>query len=157
MATNQAVLPHVSAQKPASRTYVIWAVVCLVVAVGASWPIYSAWHEVQQAKYRTARVPGRLDSKFVRRTQSRGLSVHYDITFRFSVNGVEYPGKDTTDEAPTEIGTTVHYDPTNPANSQTEQHSAQTMISLIAETIVFGAIVIFALCGLYAFGYGLFR
>jgi hypothetical protein len=132
-------------------------VVCLVVAVGATWPIYSAWHEVQQAKYRTARVPGRLDSKFGRHTQSRGLSVHYDITYRFSVNGAEYPGKDTTDEAPAEIGTTVHYDPTNPANSQTEQHSAQTMISLIAETIVFGAIVIFALCGLYAFGYGLFR
>jgi hypothetical protein len=157
MTTNQAVLPRVSDQKTSSRTYVRWAVACLVVAVGASWPIYSAWHEVQQARYRTARVPGRLDSKFVRRSQSRGLSVHYDITYRFSVNGVEYLGKDTTDKAPTEIGTMIHYDPTNPANSQTEHHSAQTMISLIAETIVFGAIVIFALCGVYAFGYSLCR
>src|SRR5262245_36152537 len=157
MATNQAALPRVSDRKPSSRTYVIWAVVCLVVAVGASWPIYSAWHEVQQAKYRTARVPGRLDSKFVRHSRSRGLSVHYDITYRFLVNGVEYTGEDTTDDAPTEIGTTIHYDPTSPANSQTEQHSAQTMISLIAETIVFGAIVMFALCGVYAFGYGVFH
>ena len=83
MTTNQAVLPRVSDQKTSSRTYVRWAVACLVVAVGASWPIYSAWHEVQQARYRTARVPGRLDSKFVRHSQSRGLSVHYDITYRF--------------------------------------------------------------------------
>src|SRR5262245_46192701 len=139
MATNQAALPRVSAQKPSSRTYAIWTVVCLVVAVGASWPIYSAWHEVQQAKYRTARVPGRLDSKYVRRSRNRGLSVHYDITYRFSVNGVEYTGEDTTDEAPTEIGTTIHYDTASAANSQTEQHTAQTMIAEIAETHVFAA------------------
>jgi hypothetical protein len=157
MTANQTALPRLSAQKPSSRTYVIWAVVSLVVAVGASWPIYSAWHEVQQAKYRTAQVPGRLDPQYVRRSRSRGLSVHYDITYRFSVNGIEYAGKDTTDEAPTEIGTTIHYDPTNPPNSQTAQHSAQTMVSLLAETIVFGAIVIVALCGVYAFGEGWLR
>ena len=97
----------------------------LVLIGTAGFIGFQANKDYQLSQRCSASTPAELDTHY---TEIKSGKFHqnksYEVKYSFVVNGKTYTGKETLKKEPTDVETTMHYNPTNPSEHLLELKAA---------------------------------
>lgn len=116
----------------------------IAMGIGAFW---LQWSDGEKSERCSAAVEARLDNQYTEIQKKRNgvvVSSEFEVSYTFDIDGQQYRGKETLPTEPTEVETTVFYNPENPSENELVQNERLGLYSLMGVGFIGVAIFLLA-------------